>query len=111
MFARDEALAAGSNGGHEVKKGDEDGKEVNGNEERFDFDKERFDDFELLLRGVAPGRAMLQQRLCWLGVQFKHRLFARAHIQNLHDPELLQPQHFGIVVKLSRPCPARCSFS
>ena len=42
-----------------------------------------------------PGRVLLQQRLCWLGEQFAQRLFERAHMQNLQEPELLHPQHFG----------------
>ena len=43
---------------------------------------------------------MLLQRLCWYGKQFKHRLFDLAHTQNLHAPELLQPQHLGIALRL-----------
>ena len=56
----------------------------------------------VLAREVSPGRALLQQRSCWLGEQFEHRLLDRVQIQNLHEPELLPPQHFGIVEFRSR---------
>ena len=45
-----------------------------------------------------PERLLLQQRLSWLGEQFVQRLLERAHMQNLHAPELLHPQHFGGMV-------------
>ena len=38
---------------------------------------------------------MFRHRLCWLGEQFRQSLFERTQTQNLQAPELLQPQHFG----------------
>ena len=43
-------------------------------------------------------RVLLQHRLYWLGEQFVQRLLERAHMQNLHAPELLHPQHLGGMV-------------
>ena len=96
----------------EVSKdgGQEDAEEEEQREDRADNtvgkdNGERLDDLEVdrregLAREVAsrivPGRAMLLQRLCWLGEQLEHLLLERAHTQNLHEPELLQAQHFGM---------------
>ena len=98
----------------EVSKdgGQEDAEEEEHREDRADDtvgkdNGERLDDLEVdrregLAREVAsrigPGirRAMLLQRLCWLGEQLEHLLLERAHTQNLHEPELLQAQHLGM---------------
>ena len=52
-----------------------------------------------LASSLVSGRVMLRQRLCWLGEQFRQSLFERTQIQNLQAPLLLQPQHFGGMVK------------
>ena len=104
-FTASEAVEVAKDGGHGEDEEDEPDKEVDDRKVRFlGFERERFDRFGdglCPVRGVEPRRAMLQQRLCWLGVQFEQRLFCRVHTQVLQEPEPLQPQHFGIVVELS----------
>lgn len=91
----------GKDGGQE-DEGNEEGSDGKGKEERLET--ERLEVFGrvgnvLVMEFVreVPGRVLLQQRLCWPGEQLEHRLFDRAQIQNLHAPELLHPQHFGMI--------------
>ena len=93
-----EAPETRENGGHDEDKGDEDeeDEEAKGKDGRLlDFRKNTPAGLGSAV-DVVP--AKLLQRLCWLGKQFEHLLLERAHTQNLHDPALLQPQHFGIAV-------------
>ena len=96
VFEALEAFEAGKNGGQE-EDGDEEDEDILDKEERLDFEEAaKLSCLAGLAGGVIPGSSKLRQRLCWLGEQLRHRLSDRAQTQNLHAPELLQPQHFGI---------------